>query len=115
MAAYVDYDFYSTVFEGKMPYKQFLIYEFKARKFIDKITFNRINENNINYDIKMAVCIAIEKIKKSDSERGFKLSETVGKHSVSYSESLLRRFESSLYKEISIYIPSDLLYRGCDY
>lgn len=60
MAAYVDYDFYLTVFEGEMPYKQFLIYEFKARKFIDKITFNRINENNINYDLK-AVFFAQER------------------------------------------------------
>ncbi|EJT5928960.1 MAG: hypothetical protein E6469_13300 [Clostridium perfringens] len=115
MDAYVDFKFYSEVFGGKLSSKDFSLYEFKARKFIDKITFNRINEKNINDDIKMAVCIAIEKIKKSDSERGFKLSETVGKHSVSYSESLLRRFESSLYKEISIYIPSELLYRGCDY
>ncbi|CEP83980.1 hypothetical protein [Paraclostridium sordellii] len=112
MDKYVDYKFYSEVFGGKLSSKDFSLYEFKARKFIDTITFNRINENDLNDDIKMAVCIAIEKIKKSDSERSFKLSETVGKHSVSYSESLLRKFESSLYKEISIYLPNDLLYRG---
>ncbi|CEQ14843.1 hypothetical protein [Paraclostridium sordellii] len=112
MDKYVDYKFYSEVFGGKLSSKDFSLYEFKARKFIDTITFNRINENNLNDDIKMAVCIAIEKTKKSDSERSFKLSETVGKHSVSYSESLLRKFESSLYKEISIYLPNDLLYRG---
>lgn len=112
MDKYVDYKFYSEVFGGKLSSKDFSLYEFKARKFIDTITFNRINENNLNDDIKMAVCIAIEKIKKSDSERSFKLSETVGKHSVSYSESLLRKFESSLYKELSIYLPNDLLYRG---
>ena len=97
MDKYVDYKFYSEVFGGKLSSKDFSLYEFKARKFIDTITFNRINE---------------DKLKKYDDEISFKSSESVGKHSVSYSEELVKNFKENLYKEISIYLPNDLLYRG---
>ncbi|CEN87353.1 hypothetical protein [Paraclostridium sordellii] len=112
MDKYIDYKFYSEVFGGKLSSKDFSLYEFKARKFIDTITFNRINENNLNDDIKMAICISLDKFKKYDDEISFKSSESVGKHSVSYSEELVKNFKENLYKEISIYLPNDLLYRG---
>lgn len=114
MSSYVGYNFYSGVHGGELSSVDFFSYEFRARKFIDKITFNRITEENLNDDIRMAMCIAIDKIKKADEERSFKVSESVGKHSVSYSENLMINFEKDLYKEISVYIPSNLLYRGCD-
>ncbi|WP_338557926.1 hypothetical protein QJR60_09910 [Paraclostridium sordellii] len=112
MDKHVDYKFYSEVFGGKLSSKDFSLYEFKARKFIDTITFNRINKNNLNDDIKMAICISLDKLKKYDDEISFKSSESVGKHSVSYSEELVKNFKENLYKEISIYLPNDLLYRG---
>ncbi|XZM33937.1 hypothetical protein ACSXAY_02545 [Clostridium perfringens] len=114
MSSYVGYNFYSGVYGGEISSVDFFSYEFRARKFIDKITFNRITEEILNDDIRMAMCIAIDKIKKADEERTFKTSESVGKHSVSYSENLMINFEKDLYKEISSYIPSYLLYRGCD-
>lgn len=112
MNKYIDYKFYQEVFGGKLSSEDFSLYEFKARKFIDTITFNRINESNLNDDIKMAVCITLEKLKKYDDEVSFKSSESVGKRSVSYSESLVEKFKENLYAEISIYLPKDLLYRG---
>lgn len=112
MSKYIDYKFYQEVFGGKLSSEDFSLYEFKARKFIDTITFNRINESNLNDDIKMATCITLEKLKKYDDEVSFKSSESVGKHSVSYSESLVEKFKENLYAEISIYLPKDLLYRG---
>lgn len=112
MNKYIDYKFYQEVFGGKLSSEDFSLYEFKARKFIDTITFNRINEINLNDDIKMAACITLEKLKKYDEEVSFKSSESVGKRSVSYSESLVEKFKENLYAEISIYLPKDLLYRG---
>ncbi|MFR3498673.1 MAG: hypothetical protein ACLTT7_06585 [Paraclostridium bifermentans] len=112
MNKYVDYEFYQEVFGGKLSSEDFSLYEFKARKFIDTITFNRINGSNLNDDIKMAACITLEKLKKYDDEVSFKSSESVGKRSVSYSESLVEKFKENLYAEISIYLPKDLLYRG---
>ncbi|WP_290059836.1 hypothetical protein [Paraclostridium bifermentans] len=112
MIKYIDYKFYQEVFGGKLSSEDFSLYEFKAKKFIDTITFNRINESNLNDDIKMAVCITLEKLKKYDDEVSFKSSESVGKRSVSYSESLVEKFKENLYAEISIYLPKDLLYRG---
>ncbi|MBZ6007528.1 hypothetical protein K1514_16675 [Paraclostridium bifermentans] len=112
MSKYIDYKFYQEVFGGKLSSEDFSLYEFKARKFIDTITFNRINESNLNDDIKMATCITLEKLKKYDDEVSFKSSESVGKRSVSYSESLVEKFKENLYAEISIYLPKDLLYRG---
>jgi hypothetical protein len=112
MSKYIDYKFYQEVFGGKLSSEDFSLYEFKARKFIDTITFNRINEGNLNDDIKMSTCITLEKLKKYDDEVSFKSSESVGKRSVSYSESLVEKFKENLYAEISIYLPKDLLYRG---
>lgn len=112
MNKYIDYKFYQEVFGGKLSSEDFSLYEFKARKFIDTITFNRINESNLNDDIKMAACIILEKLKKYDDKVSFKSSESVGKRSVSYSESLVEKFKENLYAEISIYLPKDLLYRG---
>lgn len=112
MDKYVDYKFYNEVFGGKLSSEDFSLYEFKARKFIDNMTFNRINESNLNEDIKMATCITIERLKKSNNEIGCKASESVGKHSISYSVTLVENFEKNLCKEISIYLPNDLLYRG---
>ncbi|WP_195945890.1 hypothetical protein [Paraclostridium bifermentans] len=112
MNKYVDYKFYQEVFGGKLSSEDFSLYEFKARKFIDTITFNRINESDLNDDIKMATCITLEKLKKYNDEVSFKSSESVGKRSVSYSESLVEKFKENLYAEISIYLPKDLLYRG---
>lgn len=112
MSTYIDYKFYQEVFGGKLSSEDFSLYEFKARKFIDTITFNRINESNLNDDIKIATCITLEKLKKSENELNCKTSESVGKHSVSYSVTLVENFEKSLYKDISIYLPKDLLYRG---
>ncbi|OSB07968.1 hypothetical protein B2H97_15985 [Paraclostridium bifermentans] len=112
MSKYIDYKFYQEVFGGKLSSEDFSLYEFKARKFIDTITFNRINESNLNDDIKIAACITLEKLKKYDDEVSFKSSESVGKRSVSYSESLVEKFKENLYAEISIYLPKDLLYRG---
>ncbi|WP_195337062.1 hypothetical protein [Paraclostridium bifermentans] len=112
MNKYVDYKFYQEVFGGKLSSEDFSLYEFKARKFIYTITFNRINESNLNDDIKMAACITLEKLKKYDDEVSFKSSESVGRHSVSYSESLIEKFKENLYAEISIYLPKDLIYRG---
>lgn len=112
MDKYVDYKFYNEVFGGKLSPRDFSLYEFKSRKFIDTITFNRINESNLNDDIKMAICITIDKLKKYEDEVSLKSSESVGKHSVSYSEILVENFKDNLCKEISMYLPNDLLYRG---
>ncbi|WP_270670456.1 hypothetical protein [Paraclostridium bifermentans] len=112
MNKYIDYKFYQEVFGGKLSSEDFSLYEFKARKFIDTITFNRINESNLNDDIKMAECITLEKLKKYDDEVSFKSSESVGKDSVSYFESLVEKFKENLYAEVSIYLPKELLYRG---
>ena len=111
MNRYVDYTFYKEVFEGNFTLKDFNLYEYKARKFIDKITFNRINESNLTEDVKIAVCILLEKIKSLEIE-GIKTSETVGKHSVSFFVPQSSSIEKILYKEAVTYLPSNLLYRG---
>lgn len=112
MNKYVDYKFYQEVFGGKLSSEDFSLYEFKARKFIDTITFNRINEGNLTDDIKMATCIILEKLKKSECEISCKASESVGKKNVSYSVTLVENFEKNLCKEMSKYFPKELLYRG---
>lgn len=108
----IDYKFYSEIFGGKLSSKDFSLCEFKARKFINKITFNRINSENINDDIRFCVCIILEKIKDIEENEGIKTSETVGKHSVSFFIHQNSSIEDILYKEAIKYLPAELLYRG---
>lgn len=114
MDKYVDYNFYTKVFGGKLSTEDFSLYEIKARKFIDKITFNRINSDNLNDDIKFCVCIIAEKIKDIEDNGGIKTSETVGKHSVSFLVSQNLCAENILYKEATKYLSTNLLYRGME-
>lgn len=88
----VDYDYYIFDYEGSsIPESSFKKCSIKASNKINYYTSNRINEININDNIRNTVCEIIELIYSQDilkekiiSDDKEKVSETVGSHSVTY-------------------------------
>lgn len=91
---YIDFSYYSDIYGGKaVPKEDFTIYEIKSRMRIDRQTFNRVKnaiENvpgfQVPEEIKNAQCAIIDYMKLYDNNGGtIVASETVSKHSVTYS------------------------------
>lgn len=88
----VDYDYYIFNYEGSsMPESSFKKHSIKASNKVNYYTSKRINENNIDDNIRNTVCEIIdlliyqEQLKKEVLNNDIeKSSETVGPHSVSY-------------------------------
>lgn len=108
---YIDFDYYSNIYKGKVKEEDFTTLEIKASGILNYYTFNRIEE--VTENIKLAVCELIDNIKEFEDTEGKDItSETVGTYSVSYSD----KFNISNVKKqkniISKWIPTNLLYRG---
>lgn len=114
--AYVDYSYYKDSFGGiTIPETSFLIYERKARVFIDLITFNRLRSDNTLIDnvVKDCLCEIMECNYRIDNDGGIKSSESVGSHSVSYVVNPNTTEYSKYYKIAKTHLGhTDLLYRG---
>lgn len=92
---YIDYDYYSNTYGGRtVSEDEFKMYEIKSRAQVDRYTFNRVKnavENvpdfSVPEEIKNAQCAVMDYIKKVDAEGGaVVVSETVSKHSITYSK-----------------------------
>lgn len=112
---YVDYEFYSTNFGGKVAENEFTKLEIQASTLIDYYTFNRIKE--VNDKIKYAVCELIDYLKELERNGGKEISqESIGSQSVSYAtgENQLTA-EQKKFNIVKKYLGhSGLLYRGVD-
>ncbi len=88
----IDYNYYSNVYGGSsIPGSSFNKYSIKAYSKINFYASNRINETNLDDNIKNTICEIAEILYKQDmliekAENDTKeiASETVGPHSVSY-------------------------------
>lgn len=88
----IDYDYYTKQYGGSsIPESSFNKESIKASSRVNYYTKNRINEENINDDIKNATCEIADFIYSQDTlkenvigNNSDKASETVGPHSVTY-------------------------------
>lgn len=87
----VDYEYYSKNYGGSsIPESSFNNFSIKASAYVNKYTSNRINDSNINDNIKNCTCEIVDLLYSQNSKKikieNDKLvaSETVGKHSKSY-------------------------------
>lgn len=120
MNIYADYKFYINDYRGSsIPENEFIRYARDASKYIDNVTFNRIN-GAVSDDIKMACCAVAEeiyaqKVSGADSVSG-KASESIGDYSVSYSGISSDRdkvLAARLYSAALRWLDgTDLMYRG---
>lgn len=109
---YVDYNYYSTNYHGKVPLEEFQNLEIKASMDVKNYTFNRIVEPDEN--VKLAVCELIDYLYKlSQSDDKEIVSESVGTYSVSYNtdkkDSVDKKKKKIIYKYLA---HTNLLYRG---
>ncbi len=112
MAAVVDYEYYLTSYGGsEMPPLKFYALELRARKYIDSITFNRINySKEVVEEVKLAICAVISIISNHDSKEI--VSEKTGDNSVTYATSNTTKGKE-MYREAKFYLANTgLLYSG---
>lgn len=109
---YVDYNYYSNVYQGKVPEDKFNQLEIKASGILNYYTFNRIKE--VDENIKLTICELIDNlydIEKADT-KGVE-SEKVGTYSVTYSKEAIKDLKREQKGIILKYLGhSNLTYRG---
>lgn len=121
MSSYVDYAFYVDEWKGSLiDEAAFSNFAIKASAEIDRITFYRIRKiEQVTDEVKVAVCAVIDellKIEAATSASYGKKSETIGKQSVTYDETLKKSgagYYGMLRGVASPYLmKTGLLYRG---
>lgn len=88
----VDYKYYTDIYGGSsIPESSFKEHSIKASSKINRYTSNRINQENIDDNIKNTACEIItllfeqKQLKaKLNDDKSTKASETVGPHSITY-------------------------------
>lgn len=119
--AYADYTYYTGTFLGnKIPVADFPRLALRASAVVDRVTFNRAASQTdvaVVDAIKMATCAIAEEQYKTEQEGidGGITSETVGRHSVSYSESSEKRasnFDRYIAAAETYLVSTGLMFRG---
>lgn len=125
----VDYDFYIDNYEGSsIPESSFKNMSIKASAYVNKNTYNRIKESNIDNNIKNCTCEIAELLYSQETKKNViennkvVASETVGTHSKSYVNNVAlldkqiltnSELETSCYKICYKYLATTgLMYRG---
>lgn len=114
---YVTYEYYLGTYGGRhVSTAAFTGLEVRASSWVNYLTFNRVNEDNLTDSIKMAVCEIADALDKLDLNGGKVVSsESVAASSVSMSYDVSQSNpESAKVKSIlSRYIGhTGLMYRG---
>ena len=123
MTIYADYSYYQSAFGGNIiPEADFSRCALLATVYINRVTFGRIDADNVDEKIKMACCSAAE-VYFSSGQTTIKAmsgisSETVGSYSVSYSTNsaeVRKSSEQAVYNAVKDWLgDTGLMYRGVD-
>lgn len=107
---YVDYDYYSNTYQGKVKAEDFPILETKASGILNYYTFNRIE--TVDDNVKLAVCELIDFIQEDEEGKEIE-SEKVGSYSVTYAKQSVFAKARKQKGIITKYLGhTNLLYRG---
>ena len=116
---YLTYDEYKNL-GGELQKMPFNLLEYRARKEIDKATFNRfLKLNSYPQELKLCVNELITEF-HSYNTIGNKSSETVGSYSVSFNKPVVTEEQETLDNIITTYLSEikvndvPVLYRGVD-
>jgi hypothetical protein len=115
MAAYATYsDYTSTYLGAAIASADFARLALRASEFLDQATFDRAaseTDTAIVAKLKMATCAVAEEIQKLEASGGAIVSETIGRHSVTYQAPGTE--DERLTKAAKRYLGSTgLMYRG---
>lgn len=107
----VDSAYYHNVFGGTMHLTNadFL----KAQAYVDRITFGRISDGDVDENVKNAVCAVAEVYGSSDSHLGIQMEDNDGYRIQYRAES---NTQTAIRKQCAaaLFLPAELLYRGMD-
>lgn len=109
---YVDYEYYSINYGGKVSSTDFTTLEIKASGILNYYTFNRIEE--VTEDIKLTICELVDYLKELENKGGKEIaSESVSTHSVTYAAKDNTSTKKKQKEIINKYLAhTNLLYRG---
>lgn len=109
---YVDYEYYSDVYGGKVKENNFVNLEIKASIILNYYTFNRVKE--VTENIKLAICELIDFMYIDEKNEGKEIeSESVGSYSVKYQKKSVYAKQREQKKILNKYLGhTNLLYRG---
>ncbi len=117
MKPFIDYAYYTNVYKGTMPETDFNRFVIIATQKIKLHTFSRINEDNIQEEVKYCTCILVDKIAAFTKNEN-KTSESVSSWSISYKDS--SSFDDLIVDTLKAFLSNcrdengtPLLYRGC--
>lgn len=119
MTQYADYIYYKEKYQGSMPETDFNKMSKSASTKIKANTFGRIDENNLQEEVKWCTCVIADTLLTASKSKG-KSSESVGSWSISYDnnsktdtdetvQSIIKEFLSEVYTADG----TPVLYRGC--
>lgn len=107
---YADYDYYVTVFHGKLSKDDYTPLADAAEAYIDSKTdfalkkFASDTESELYGRVKMCSCVLADRMYKID-RGGKKTSEKVGDYSVSYANDNVKSADEQLWDILQTYIP----------
>lgn len=120
--AYADYTYYSTTYLGSaIASADFAALALRASAVIDRLTFDRAavvvaaDEDDDQIDaIQMATCAVAEVLQsQAGAADGTIISESVGRHSVTYAQGSVKSKERAQSDAAALYLFSTgLMYRG---
>ena len=118
---YADYDYYRTLYGGKLSAEEYTFAAARASEYLASVTHDRITGDILSDDttgraVKMCCCAMADLIRKQEQRDG-KTAEKVGDYSVSYADNgaaqtawQRRRYELA-YMYLSRY---GLMFRGVE-
>lgn len=106
---YADYNWYKEVYKGfEIGEEQFNSVALAASKYLDRITFGKIDEADAS--VKLAMCAVADKMTALSNSSNI-ASESNDGYSISYKNV---SEEKVLYKAACLFLPQELLYRGVE-
>lgn len=118
MTKYADYNFYINNGVGSVPKADFNKLIIQASMKIKANTFGRVNENKPQEEVKLCACSLVDQMYEYSKNEG-KQSETVGPHSVSYTNVAAIDKDKRYFNIIKEYLSevyctdgTPILYRG---
>lgn len=111
MRMWADMEYYKNKYGGVMELTQSDL--LNAQAYVDYITDRRIQDEDVDDNIRNAVCAVAEICHTADSHADI-LSENNDGYSVNYDNSASGEVDSHKYNVAALHLPARLLYRGLD-
>ena len=105
----IDFTFYKEQYLGLLPQTLFTRFAPRAEAFLQFACGKRWQEDTALQQKKLALCAVTDEMEKL-SRKGGVSAETAGEYSVHYEKS---DDTAALYRAAQIYLPDEMLFRGC--